>query len=173
MAGDVTHGPACAIDGSCCGPDSPCCPQYTGSIDIRRARASDIDSISGLLSSSDLPLDGVADTVADFYVAEAMGTVVGSVGIETHGEYGLLRSAAVSEALRGRGVGRRLVTEALNDASRRGMRALYLLTTTAEEYFPSFGFEKVERSSVPAELNDSAELKGACPASATVMRRGL
>jgi len=53
------------------------------------------------------------------------------------------------------------------------MRALYLLTTTAEEYFPSFGFEKVERSSVPAELNDSAELKGACPASATVMRRGL
>lgn len=173
MARDVMHGPACAIDGSCCGPESPCCPQYEGPIDIRRARESDIDAVSTLLSSSNLPLDGVADSITDFFVADAMDTVVGSVGVEVHGEYGLLRSAAVSEALRGRGVGRRLVNQAIDDARQHGLRALFLLTTTAEDYFPSFGFEKVVRSTVPAELNDSAELKGACPASATVMRKGL
>lgn len=140
---------------------------------IRRARASDIDAVSMLLSSSNLPLDGVSDSIADFFVADAMDTIVGSVGIEVHGDNGLLRSAAVSEALRGRGVGRRLVTEAIDDARKRGLNALFLLTTTAEDYFPSFGFEKVERSDVPDELKESAEFKEACPASATVMRKKL
>ena len=173
MAGDVAHGPACEIDGSCCGPDKPCCPQYEGPIDIRRARDSDIDAISLLLSSSNLPLDGVRDSIADFFVAEAMTTIVGSVGVEVHGDYGLLRSAAVSDALRGRGVGKRLVNQAIEYAKERGMQALFLLTTTAEGYFPSFGFEKVERSDVPDELKESAEFKDACPASATVMRKEL
>lgn len=173
MDGHVTHGLACEIDGSCCGPDSPCCPQYEGPIEIRRAIASDLDAISSLLAVSELPLDGVAQSIENFFVAEAKEVIVGCVGLEMHGDYGLLRSAAVSEHLRGRGVGRQLVNEAIEDAKRRRHCALYLLTTTAEDYFPAFGFEKIDRSSVPVELNDSPELKGACPASATLMRKTL
>lgn len=173
MAGNVTHGPACATDGSCCGPSNPCCPEYNGPIEIRKAISTDLDSISVLLSSAGLPLAGVAESLEGFHVADAAGTVVGSVGIELHGDYALLRSAAVSEALQGRGVGRRLVNQAIRDAQRRGMRAVFLLTTTAENYFPSFGFEEIERSAVPSALDDSPELKGACPASATVMRKEL
>jgi amino-acid N-acetyltransferase len=102
-----------------------------------------------------------------------MNTIVGSAGIETHGDYALLRSAVVSRALQGRGIGKRLVDAVIADAKRRGISALYLLTTTAGEYFPSFGFERVDRSSVPVELEESAEFQGACPASATVMRKVL
>jgi amino-acid N-acetyltransferase len=49
------------------------------------------------------------------------------------------------------------------------MKALYLLTTTAERYFPSFGFVKTTRESVPDEIKTSVEFREACPASATVM----
>ena len=180
MAGNVTHGPVCEVDGSCCGPLSPCCPQYEGPIDIhegpidiRKASASDLDSISGLLARAELPLAGVSDCIENFFVADAMGEVVGSVAIEKHGPYALLRSAAVSEVLRGRGIGRRLVGQAIRESESQRIRAIYLLTTTAENYFPSFGFEKVERASVPSELENSPELQGACPASATVMRKEL
>ncbi len=173
MAGDVTDGVACATDGSCCGPASPCCPEYNGPVEIRKANASDLDSISLLLASEHLPLAGVPGNIENFHVAEVADTIVGSVGIELYGDYALLRSVAVSQALKGRGIGRRLVTEAMDDAKSRGVRALYLLTTTAESYFPAFGFEKVERSTFPSELNGSEELKGACPATATAMRKSL
>jgi len=142
-------------------------------VEIRRAKAEDIDKVAELLSAAKLPLAGVSECIERFFVAEASGTIVGSVGIEKHGNYGLLRSAAVSEALRGRGVGRRLVDEAIDDARDEGIRALYLLTTTAQDYFPEFGFERIDRELVPVELNASPELQGACPSSATVMRMGL
>lgn len=50
---------------------------------------------------------------------------------------------------------------------------MYLLTTTAENYFPAFGFRPVDRSAVPTELMASPEFQGACPASAIVMRKEL
>jgi amino-acid N-acetyltransferase len=50
---------------------------------------------------------------------------------------------------------------------------VFLLTTTAENFFPSFGFQRIERADVPTELEQSPELRGACPASATVMKLTL
>jgi amino-acid N-acetyltransferase len=126
-----------------------------------------------LLQSERRPLAGASDNIESFHVAQAGDSIVGSAGIELHGDYALLRSVAVSEALKGRGIGKQLVTEAIDDARRRGVQAVYLLTTPAESYFPGFGFEKVERSSIPSDLHASEELKGACPATATVMRKSL
>jgi N-acetylglutamate synthase-like GNAT family acetyltransferase len=57
------------------------------------------------------------------------------------------------------------------DAETRGLRALYLLTMTAEHYFPSFGFRQVSRAQVPADVQATEEFKSACPASAVVMCR--
>lgn len=50
---------------------------------------------------------------------------------------------------------------------------MYLLTTTAERYFPSLGFRVTPRDAVPDEIRATGEFKGACPASATVMCRPL
>lgn len=174
MAGnEMTDASRCEIDGSCCGPDSPCCEEYSGPVDVRRATTADLQSVHTLLSQSNLPLDGVSDCIERFFVAEAGGTIVGSIGMERHGPFALLRSAAVSQPLQGRGIGSRLVEELIADAERQGVSAMYLLTTTAEGYFPSFGFQQVDREAVPSDLADSPELKGACPASAIVMRKAL
>ena len=174
MAGnEMTDASQCEIDGSCCGPDSPCCEEYAGPVEFRRATTADLESVHALLSQSHLPLDGVSDCIERFFVAEAGGSIVGSVGMERHGSFALLRSAAVSRPLQGRGIGRRLVESLIADAEREGVSAMYLLTTTAEGYFPSFGFEQIDRQTVPSDLADSPELKGACPASAIVMRKAL
>jgi N-acetylglutamate synthase-like GNAT family acetyltransferase len=66
------------------------------------------------------------------------------------------------------------MVRALADASRDlGVRELWLLTATADRYFLRFGFAVEERNAVPAPLLQSVEFRGACPATAVVMRRPL
>ena len=48
---------------------------------------------------------------------------------------------------------------------------MYLLTTTAEGWFPRFGFERIAREEVSEAVRGSVEFGGACPATAAVMRR--
>jgi len=85
----------------------------------------------------------------------------------------LLRSVAVADAWRSHGLGRALVTRVISDAEARGVHALYLLTTTAERYFPTFGFQTVAREDAPSDIRETSEFRTACPASATVMSLSL
>jgi amino-acid N-acetyltransferase len=87
------------------------------------------------------------------------------------GEHALLRSVAVAPTWQKRGLGRALVLRTIAEAEARGSKALYLLTTTAEGYFPNFGFQVTARDSVPDDVRSTAEFQGACPESATVMVR--
>jgi amino-acid N-acetyltransferase len=140
---------------------------------IRPATGDDLTSVQRLLTDSALPLDGVPDALPGFVVAEADGAIVGVAGLEVCCEHALLRSVAVRPEWRAHGVGRALVTRAIAEAEARGIHALYLLTTTAERYFPKFDFETVARDTVPEDIRATAEFQEACPASATVMRRAL
>jgi amino-acid N-acetyltransferase len=137
---------------------------------IRAATAGDLGSVEAALRDSELPLDGLRDQFGDGYaVAEADGSIIGVEGIEVHGNDGLLRSAAVVSAWRGKGVGDALTRDRIEWARRRGLRSLYLLTTTAGEYFPRFGFARVDRDAAPAAVRRSREFAEACPASALFM----
>jgi amino-acid N-acetyltransferase len=140
---------------------------------IRKARQSDLPAVEKLLVASKLPLDGVRDHFADFIVAEDSDGIEGAVGLEKYDSVALLRSAVVAAEHRGGGIGRRLVEQVLERAEEDGIDELYLLTTTAEEYFPRFGFARTTRTAVPEELKSSAEFRGACPETAVVMKRRL
>lgn len=138
-------------------------------VSLRAATGRDLPAVERLLTASSLPLAGVADSLHSFVVAESGGELVGVAGLEVCRNNALLRSTAVDPAWRGRGVGRQLVERVIAEAEARGIRALYLLTTTAEHYFPSFGFVRTTREAVPEEVRATAEFQGACPASAVVM----
>lgn len=138
-------------------------------VQIRLATDADLNAIESLLIQSQLPTAGVRDALCSFLVAEADARVVGVVGMEKRGNYGLLRSTAVAPEWRGRQVARRLVERIIADAESQGVNALYLLTTTAERYFPNFGFEVTARDVVPQDIRTTEEFREACPASATVM----
>ena len=137
---------------------------------IRAARPDDHAAVRALLAAADLPLDGVPDDLAHFLVAERAGAVVGAIGMEFYDGAGLLRSAVVSPALRGSGLGERLVRHLLDSARAAGTTDVVLLTTTADRWFPRFGFTRTSRDEVPTPLHASLEFQGACPASAVVMR---
>jgi amino-acid N-acetyltransferase len=151
-----------------------------GAATIRRASRDDLQAIEHLLVSADLPTAGVADIVrahpADFFVAEtnaAPNRIVAVAGLEVCCNTAVLRSVAVAPEWRSRGLGRELVRQIVCDAESRRIHALYLLTLTAERYFPRLGFERIDRSSVPSEIADTVEFKLACPATAVAMKRGL
>lgn len=140
---------------------------------VRPATDADLRAVERLLTENALPLTGVREALKDFVVAESQGQIVGVAGLEICKDDALLRSVAVQPAWRSNGVGRALVTRAIADAEARGIRALYLLTTTAENYFPSFGFTKIARENVPADVRATEEFTVSCPASAVAMTQAL
>ena len=140
---------------------------------IRRAKDSDLVAVEQLLAASDLPTDGVRDNFSSFVVADDNGAIAGAIGLEKYGSAALLRSAVVSAESRGSGIGRKLVEQLLQRAEEDGVDELYLLTTTAEDYFPRFGFIRTSRAAVPDAVKSSAEFRGACPDTAVVMTRRL
>lgn len=136
---------------------------------LRRATPADWPQISRLLAAAKLPLAGAQEHLSGFLLAVRNGTILGAGALEYYGEAALLRSVAVVAPGRGRGIGTELVRRLLDQARARGVRQVVLLTTTAADYFPRFGFRPVSRDAVPAAVQASAEFQGACPDSATVM----
>jgi amino-acid N-acetyltransferase len=136
---------------------------------IEPATPADLPAVLALLSASGLPHDGLAEHFDAALVARDSEAVVGSAALELYGEAALLRSVAVAEGLRGHGLGRKLTTAALELARAHDVRRVYLLTTTAEGYFPSFGFAPIARAEVEPAVQASVEFTGACPASAAVL----
>jgi amino-acid N-acetyltransferase len=122
---------------------------------VRPTVPADLPAVERLLTASGLPLDGVREALPTFVVAEAGDDVVGVAGLEVCCDNALLRSVAVSPTWRSHGLGRVLVTRIIADAEARGIHALYLLTTTADRYFPSFGFREISRDAVPADVRDT------------------
>ena len=143
---------------------------------LRPATRGDAAEIDRLLADAGLPTAGVGEILAthpdDFVVADdPRGGLAAVGGLEVRGADALLRSVAVRPEWRERGIGRELVRRLVSLAEARGLHALYLLTMTAEHYFPRFGFEVADRQAVPAAIRDTLEFRSACPASATAMVR--
>ncbi|HTO76699.1 MAG TPA: arsenic resistance N-acetyltransferase ArsN2 [Thermoanaerobaculia bacterium] len=138
-------------------------------VELRRAEKPDLEDISTLLRESRLPVDGLSDALAHAVVASSGRRIVGCVALELHDGVALLRSLAVSANARGRGLGARLTREALEMARTLGTRDVYLLTETARDFFPRFGFAVEDRAAAPVALRSSVEFRSACPASAVVM----
>jgi amino-acid N-acetyltransferase len=140
---------------------------------LRQARPADLPAVIDLLSGAGLPTAGVPVGLAGFIVAESAGGLVGTAGLERYGTAALLRSVVVAPDARGTGLGAALVERIIADSAAQGVGDLYLLTTTAETYFPRHGFSRIAREAVPEPVQASVEFQGACPASAAVMHRRL
>jgi amino-acid N-acetyltransferase len=140
---------------------------------IDRARPDDIDEVHALLAGHHLPLDGLSDHVATLLVARQGGRIVGSAALEIYGDGALLRSVAVAPSAQGQGLGHDLTEAAVRMAQEKQLPAVYLLTTTADRFFPKLGFERIDRRDVPASVQASVEFTSACPSSAVVMRKTL
>jgi amino-acid N-acetyltransferase len=140
---------------------------------IESATSRDLSEVRTLLERHDLPLDGVDELAKTMIVARDDTHVVGVAALELYADGALLRSVAVDAGAQGQRLGHRLTEAALEMAHARGAGTVFLLTTTAERFFPKFGFERITHEDVPASVQASIEFRSACPASAIVMRKRL
>jgi amino-acid N-acetyltransferase len=143
-------------------------------VEIAPAQATDIPSLFALLDYCGLPTAGLDAHLDTTLVARDTDKhLVGSAGLELYGTVALLRSVAVAPHLRGKRLGERLVLAALDLARQRGIDEVYLLTETARDFFPRFGFIPIPRDEVSPALHQSAEWTTACPTSAQAMVKRL
>ncbi len=140
---------------------------------IERAHHEDLASVLDLLHRHGLPLDGASGLGDTLVVARLNGRVVGAAGLELYADGALLRSVVVDASVQGQGLGQRLTEAAVALACDRDMPVVFLLTTTADRFFPRFGFERISRDDVPESVQQSMEFQSACPTSATVLRKHL
>ncbi len=146
----------------------------TPALRVRPAKGADLPWARRLLAAADLLDEGLEDQFpAAYVIVEGDGRPLGLAGLERYGGVGLLRSVAVDASGRGTGAGAALVADRLSRARDDGLAAVYLLTATAAEWFPRFGFRDISREQLPPELGAAPEVTGGCPASATVMRLAL
>ena len=170
--------------GACCDPPAPTTVATAGlstprgGYTIRSASPEDLPRVRDLLADAGLPADDLAPQFGGQYVVaeSAAGALIGAEGIELYGtspRYGLLRSAVVAEPWRGRGLGEALTRDRIEWARAHGVAEIYLLTTTAAEFFGRLGFAPVDRADAPNALKESSEFTTVCPSTAVTMRLKL
>lgn len=143
------------------------------SLEVEGAKAHDLPAALELLRRADLPENGVADQFGNYFVVRDDVRLVGLGGLEVHGSDGLLRSVVVDPQYRGEGVGRRLLEFAVALARKMELAGVYLLTTTAHDYFLERGFADCPRDEAPAGIRDAWEFKTGCPQKAAFMKLAL
>jgi amino-acid N-acetyltransferase len=142
-------------------------------VSLEPATPTDLDRVERLLAANDLPTADIRADAPQFYVAWVDGDPVGVGGLELHGDAGLLRSVVVADPHRGRGFGTAICAALEACAEQADVETLYLLTTTATDFFGNRGYAVVDRTAVPERLRSSRQFADLCPDSATCLRKSL
>lgn len=125
-----------------------------------------------LLRNSDLPVKDIQASTRIF-ILEDEGNVIGTVGIEHNGSEGLLRSLSVHPSRRSWGFGKELVQYIEQFARQHGVKDLYLLTTTASQFFYQRNYQVISREDVGPFIRQTSEFNSVCLSSAVIMKKSL
>ncbi len=126
------------------------------SLDVHKARMSDIPDLLELINGYAargimLPRTEfeISESIRDFSVAVAGGALVGCGALHFYSPVvGEIRSLAVDEGAKTRGVGRQLVDALVKEASQYFLDAVFAFTYVPD-FFRKVGFEEVERGALP------------------------
>lgn len=142
-------------------------------ITIAPAGNKDRPAILALLADENLPTTDLSENMDHFFTAKDSDRIIGVIGLEIYGPFGLLRSLAVAKEFRGQRIGS-VLTSALETLSKQlSVSELYLLTETAPDFFKKFSYRVVDRKDVPDLIKASSEYSGVCPSTAIVLKKSL
>ncbi len=131
-------------------------------------------SVVALLEAEGLPASDLTEGhLEQFFFTGNDGAPSALAGLELYGEDALLRSLVVSAVARTQGLGSALVRHAERYAAAHHVRAIYLLTTTAESYFAHRGYRRIDRAAAPPSIQSTREFTSLCPASSALMIKRL
>ena len=132
------------------------------------------DEVLSLLSECGLPVCDIStEYPPQFFGVRSEGKLAGVIGLEFYTPFALLRSLAVAPAFRSAGLGRRLVAHAEAQGAAHGIQTLFLLTSTAEQFFLDLGYAPTSRTTAPPAIQGTSQFSGLCPSSATFLCKSL
>ena len=140
------------------------------SLEIEKPGAEDLQEIKQLLQQNKLPVEDIAD-LSHFFIAKKGKKIAGVIGLEVYNQYGLLRSMVTDANYRKYSIASSLVDKLFQYAVELGLKEMYLLTETAEQYFQKKGFHTIERDNAPKAIKQTKEFSHLCPSSAVVMKK--
>ncbi|TKJ36360.1 MAG: GNAT family N-acetyltransferase [Planctomycetes bacterium B3_Pla] len=128
-------------------------------MNVRSAKISDVEAINALISSYAERDRMLFRSMADIYenlqcfsVAELDGDVVGCCALEIiWADLAEIKSLAVDGAKKQKGIGKMLVTAAVEQAAALGVPRVFALTLEPE-FFEKSGFEIVEKEALPMKV---------------------
>jgi amino-acid N-acetyltransferase len=127
-----------------------------------------------LLQAQGLPVSDIRDEQLEhFFFVGYDGSPTGLVGLEIYGSDALLRSLVVGENVRGKGLGSALTDHAEQHSVSKGVRSIYLLTTTAETFFKRLGYVSIDRSQAPPSIERTREFANLCRSNSEFIAKSL
>lgn len=128
-------------------------------MNIRSAKISDVEAICSLINSYAerdkmlfRSLADIYENLQSFTVAELDGNVVGCCALQIiWSDLGEVKSLAVDEANTERGIGKKLVSAAMEQARQLGLPKIFALTLNPA-FFEKMGFSVVEKDALPMKV---------------------
>lgn len=126
---------------------------------IRKARFSDIKEIQRLINryaqkGALLPrsLNELYGNIRDFFVWKEKGRILGCCALHISWEdLAEIKSLAVEKSKRRKGIGSRLLSAALQEAKKLGMKKVFALTNQ-EKFFKKNGFKRIRKEKLPHKI---------------------
>lgn len=132
-------------------------------------RPMDVEAVTHLLTSNELPAEDIEPHIEDFLLARHGGYLIATAGLERCGSDALLRSVCVDHRYRNQGIASELCNQIEAYAMNNGVDRVFILTTTARQFFGNRGFSNCERASVPQKIAATLEFRSLCPSTAICM----
>jgi len=128
-------------------------------MNIRSAKISDVEAIYSLINyyaERDRmlfrSLADIYDNLQSFIVAELNGNVVGCCALQIiWSDLVEIKSLAVDQAHKDKGIGKMLVAEAIEQARQLGLPRVFALTLDPA-FFERLGFEIIEKDALPIKV---------------------
>jgi amino-acid N-acetyltransferase len=128
-------------------------------MNVRSAKISDVKAINALISSyAEMDrmlfrsLADIYENLQTFIVAELDNKIVGCCALEViWADLAEIKSLAIDEAYKGKGIGRELVAAAVEQAAKLGVPKVFALTLEPA-FFEKSGFAIVEKETLPMKV---------------------
>ncbi len=128
-------------------------------------------ALKDALLAGGLPTEDIDEPGRRIFRVERDGALLGYGGFELYGKDALLRSVVVPLETRGTGAGRVVAEQLLGLIGSAGGRQVFLLTTTAAEFFEHLGFGHTDRASAPAAILATRQAASICSSADLLSRR--
>ena len=123
-------------------------PQLQNVEEIKRL----LDHFAGQQAVLPRSILDICEKIQMFWIAKDKTRVIGCVGVQFYPDYfAEIQSLAIDTTYQGAGIGRMLVIQSMEDARNYGAKRVFALTNIPK-YFEQFGFNKIEKSSLPQKI---------------------